>query len=160
MTTIVRPAVFEDVFQIERTLLKALAMGWFSEPIEQPYAYKKLLDLIGFRLAWVAEVDGNIVGCLILSNHYWPWNSKNWHLAQEHLWVEPEFRKGGTAAKLIACGKECARELGRKLVFNISFGGEDADLKDRFVKAQGFTYIGGRFCYDPSPRSVLQNAAE
>lgn len=158
---IIREARYTDLFGLERTLTQALTLGGFSEPIEQPYAYKKLLDLIGFRLAWVAEADGHIVGCLVLSHHCWPWNSQEWHLAQEHLWVEPEYRRGGTAAKLLGCGKQCAHELGRKLVLNISFGGEDAPLKDRFVKSQGFAYIGGRFCFDPSAsRSVLQDAAE
>jgi GNAT superfamily N-acetyltransferase len=161
---IVRPAQFEDVFQIERTLLDAARLAEFPvPPVERPYAVQKLMDLIAVKLIWVATVDNlSVVGVIVLSHHVWPWNRQQWHLVNDHFWVDPAYRKFGTAAKLLQCAKDCAKELGKPLYLDFSFGGIDADLKDRFAKMQGFTYNGGRFCFDPtksSPSSLL-NAAE
>jgi GNAT superfamily N-acetyltransferase len=169
---VIRPARFEDVFAIERTLLDAVRVAEFpAPPVERPYAVQKLMDLIAVRLIWVAETTGKlyapdfpptIVGCIVLSHHVWPWNRQQWHLVNDHFWVDPAYRKFGTAAKLLRCAKDCAKELGKPLYLDFSFGGIDADLKDRFAKMQGFTYNGGRFCFDPtksSPSSLL-NAAE
>jgi GNAT superfamily N-acetyltransferase len=160
----IRPAVFEDVFQIERTLLDAARLAEFSvPPVERPYAVQKLMDLIAVRLIWVATTEENaVVGVIVLSHHVWPWNRQAWHLVNDHFWVDPAYRKFGTAAKLLHCAKQAAQELGKPLYLDFSFGGIDADLKDRFAKMQGFTYNGGRFCFDPtksSPSSLL-NAAE
>jgi GNAT superfamily N-acetyltransferase len=161
---IVRPAQFEDVFQIERTLLDAARLAEFPvPPVERPYAVQKLMDLVAVKLIWVAATEDNtVVGCIVLSHHVWPWNRQHWHLVNDHFWVDPAYRKFGTAAKLLQCAKDCAKELGKPLYLDFSFGGIDADLKDRFAKMQGFTYNGGRFCFDPtksSPSSLL-NAAE
>jgi GNAT superfamily N-acetyltransferase len=170
MTTIVRPAVFEDVFQIERTLLDAARIAEFPVPsVERPYAVQKLMDLVAVKLIWVASETreksaehAQIVGCIVLSHHVWPWNRQAWHLVNDHFWVHPQYRKFGTAAKLLQCAKDCARELGKPLYLDFSFGGIDADLKDRFAKMQGFTYNGGRFCFDPnsSASSSVLRAAE
>jgi GNAT superfamily N-acetyltransferase len=161
---IVRPAQFEDVFQIERTLLDAARLAEFPvPPVERPYAVQKLMDLVAVKLIWVAATEDNtVVGCIVLSHHVWPWNRQHWHLVNDHFWVDPAYRKFGTAAKLLECAKQCAYSVGRPLYLDFSFGGIDADLKDRFAKMQGFTYNGGRFCFDPtksSPSSLL-NAAE
>jgi GNAT superfamily N-acetyltransferase len=164
MAPIVRLAVFEDVFQIERTLLDAARMAEFPvPPVERPYAIQKLMDLTAVKLIWVATTEENaVVGVIVLTHHVWPWNRQAWHLINDHFWVDPAYRKFGTAAKLLECAKQCASELGKPLYLDFSFGGIDADLKDRFAKMQGFTYNGGRFCFDPtksSPSSLL-NAAE
>lgn len=156
---IVREAIFEDVFGIEQTLLKAASLSESAvPPVERPYAYQKLMDLIARRLAWVA-VDAShndkIVGCLILDHHYWPWNRKEWFLVNDHYWVDPKHRTGGIAAKFLACAKRCATETGRRVILDLSFGGIDAELKDRFVRMQGFEYVGGRFSFSPSSSSAL-----
>jgi GNAT superfamily N-acetyltransferase len=170
MGPMVRPAVFEDVFEIERTLLDAARMAEFPvPPVERPYAVQKLMDRVAVKLVWVAicSESEHVVGCIVLSHHVWPWNRQHWHLVNDHFWVDPQYRKFGTAAKLLQCAKDCAKELGKPLYLDFSFGGIDADLKDRFAKMQGFTYNGGRFCFDPaqnvghsSPPSSLLNAAE
>jgi GNAT superfamily N-acetyltransferase len=161
----VREAIFEDVFQIERTLLDAAQAAEFPvPPVERPYAVQKLMDLVAHKLIWVAicSESERVVGCIVLSHHVWPWNRQAWHLVNDHFWVDPQYRKFGTAQKLLQCAKQAAQELGKPLYLDLSFGGADADLKDRFAKMQGFTYNGGRFCFDPtksSPSSLL-NAAE
>jgi GNAT superfamily N-acetyltransferase len=155
----IRPAQFEDVFQIERTLLDAARLAEFPvPPVERPYAVQKLMDLIAVRLIWVATTEENaVVGVIVLSHHVWPWNRQAWHLVNDHFWVDPAYRKFGTAAKLLQCAKNCAKELGKPLYLDFSFGGIDADLKDRFAKMQGFTYNGGRFCFDPLAKGPLLN---
>jgi GNAT superfamily N-acetyltransferase len=158
----IRPAQFEDVFQIERTLLDAARLAEFPvPPVERPYAVQKLMDLIAVRLIWVATTEENaVVGVIVLSHHVWPWNRQAWHLVNDHFWVDPAYRKFGTAAKLLQCAKNCAKELGKPLYLDFSFGGIDADLKDRFAKMQGFTYNGGRFCYSPTCASPTRPSAE
>jgi GNAT superfamily N-acetyltransferase len=168
----IRVAQFEDVFQIERTLLDAARQAEFPvPPVERPYAVQKLMDLVAVKLIWVAETQGKlypsgfppaIVGCIVLSHHVWPWNRQAWHLVNDHFWVDPKYRKFGTAAKLLHCAKQAASELSKPLYLDFSFGGIDADLKDRFAKMQGFTYNGGRFCFDPhsSASSSVLRAAE
>jgi GNAT superfamily N-acetyltransferase len=115
------------------------------------------MDLVAVRLIWVAacEETSRVVGCIILNHHVWPWNRQAWHLVNDHFWVDPRYRKFGTAAKLLQCAKQCAKELGKPLYLDFSFGGIDADLKDRFAKMQGFTYNGGRFCFNPCSRDNL-----
>jgi predicted N-acetyltransferase YhbS len=157
----VRPANFEDVFEIERTLLDAARLAEFPvPPVERPYAVQKLMDLIAVKLIWVATTEDNtVVGCIVLSHHVWPWNRQQWHLINDHFWVDPKHRKFGTAAKLLQCAKDCASELGKPLYLDFSFGGIDADLKDRFAKMQGFTYNGGRFCFDPMAKSLSSQSS-
>jgi hypothetical protein len=97
----IRPAQFEDVFQIERTLLDAARLAEFPvPPVERPYAVQKLMDLVAVKLIWVAATEDNtVVGCIVLSHHVWPWNRQHWHLVNDHFWVDPQYRKFGTAAK-------------------------------------------------------------
>lgn len=152
---IIRPARIEDCFAIEATLLEAAKVAEFPvPPVERPYAVQKLMDLAANRLIFVAENDGAIVGCIVLSHHVWPWNRQAWHLINEHFWVEPQYRKFGTAQKLLIAAKQCAREVGRPLYLDFSFGGIDADLKDRFARLNGFKYNGGRFLFEPSGSEV------
>ena len=151
MTATVHQAAPEDLFAIEQTLLKAAELADFPVPsVERPYVYNKLLQLIDHRLVWVAVGESRVVGCLILEHAYWHWNSKVWFLTNPHFWVEPKYRKGGTAAKLLQCAKQCAVELKVPLYLELSFGGLDSHLKDRFVRMQGLAYKGGRFCFDPA----------
>jgi GNAT superfamily N-acetyltransferase len=158
----IRAAQFEDVFQIEWTLLDAARLAEFPvPPVERPYAVQKLMDLIAVKLIWVAtcEKTSRVVGCIVLNHHTWPWSRQHWHLVNDHFWVDPAYRKFGTAAKLLECAKNCARDLGKPLYLDFSFGGIDADLKDRFAKMQGFTYNGGRFCFDPLAKSLSSQSS-
>jgi GNAT superfamily N-acetyltransferase len=161
MAPLVRLAQFEDVFQVERTLLDAARLAEFPvPPVERPYAVQKLMDLIAVKLIWVATTEENtVVGVIVLSHHVWPWNRQHWHFTNDHFWVDPAYRKFGTAAKLLQCAKQCAEDLGKPLYLDFSFGGIDADLKDRFAKMQGFTYNGGRFCFDPMAKSLSSQSS-
>lgn len=147
----IRLGRFEDVFAIEQTLLVAAVEAGFPVPVvEQPYAYQKTMDLIARGMVFVAEEGSRVVGVLILGTQVWAWNRQVWQYCDEYFWVEPEFRKGGTAEQLLEAAKAKAHEEGRMLWIDLSFGGADTELKDRFVKRCGFTYKGGRFLFDPS----------
>jgi GNAT superfamily N-acetyltransferase len=148
---VVRPATFEDVFAIERTVTE---MAWPNADIplpepERPYVVQYGLDLIARRLVHVAEVETVIVGCIMLDTHHWPWNRKSWYLENQHFWIEPKFRKGGVAAKLIAAAKATADDMKMPLRLCFTSDGRDADLKDRFMRMQGFKYQGGNFFFHP-----------
>jgi GNAT superfamily N-acetyltransferase len=165
---IIRQAGFEDVVPIERTLRQAQRLADLpTPPIETEHFHAELKHRIAYRLIWVAEHDKEVVGCLSLTHHYWPWSKSAFFLGDDWFWVEPQHRPGGAAKKLLDEAKQCARDLKVPLFLTLAFGGMDVALKDRFAKMQGFTYKGGRFCFDPqsesfpaSPSSLLPRAAE
>lgn len=151
----VRLARYADMEGILETLLKALASTDtpFPEP-EQPYAQQYNLDKIAQQLVFVAENEaGRIVGCIILSYAHWPWtrpsSESGKHLLNEHFWVEPEYRRGGTASRLIKAAQDRADAVKLPLLLEISSEDANSDLKDRFVRHQGFKYLGGKF-YRPA----------
>jgi predicted N-acetyltransferase YhbS len=150
-TTIVRKAQFEDVFAIERSIREE---AWPQTdiplpPPEMPYVVQYAMDLVQLGLVHVAEIEGEVIGCVILNTRSWPWNRQALFLENEHFWVEKRFRKGGTAAKLIDAAKQTATAMKLPLRLCFTSDGHDADLKDRWMRMQGFKYQGGNFFFHP-----------
>ena len=145
-----------DAFAIEDTLILALkASETPFPPPDTPYAVQALMDLIAQGLVLAAyDSGGNIIGCLILDYARWPWvspqNRAGVYLYNQHFWVEPKHRKFGVAARLIREAQKISDEKNLALVLEISSIDEsNADLRDRFVKMQGFRYTGGKFFRAP-----------
>ncbi len=155
----VEAAVCADAFGILETLKLALASSeaQYPEP-DMPYAVQALLDLIAQGLVAVARGSGRqrIVGCIVLDVARWPWvhpqNQAGQHLYNQHLWVEPRYRRGGVAQRLLSFAKEVADQRGLECQIDISSLSDDADLRDRFVRISGFTYMGGKFYRAARPR--------
>lgn len=148
---VIRKAIYADVMAIERTITD---VAWANADIplpapERPYVLQYGMDLISRGLVYVAEVETTIVGCIMLDTPHWPWNRKAWYLENAHFWIEPTFRKGGTAAKLIDAAKSTAVEMKLPLRLCFTSDGRDADLKDRWMRMQGFKYQGGNFFFHP-----------
>jgi GNAT superfamily N-acetyltransferase len=142
----VRPALYDEVFQIRDTIVGARVLAEMPLPeVEEPWAIQYTLDLIRDGLVFVAVVDRAVVGVAILAVQHWPWNRVAKFLENIHLWVEPKHRKGGTGLKLIALMKARAKELNMPLSLRISFPDGAAETKDRLLRMQGFTYLGGTF---------------
>lgn len=154
----VRPACFEDAFGIRDTLLDALSAAETPYPRpDMPYAVQYIMDLIAQDLVAVAECAGRIVGCIVLSYARWPWvhpsNPAGIFLQNDHFWVEPTARRGGTAVKLLSFAKKKSDALKIWLSIDLSSLDASTEAKDRFVKSQGFVYIGGKFMRQPIPSS-------
>ncbi len=148
----VRRAHHDDVSGIYKTLIQALTEARVQLPApDDPYCRQYTHDLIDQGLVWVAvDPRGQVVGVLMLGWSRWPWtapaNIEAHFLMNEHFWVEPSWRKGGTAAKLLAAAKARARGLGRPLWLDLTYGADGAsEEKDRFVRSMGFGYCGGKF---------------
>ena len=160
--TVVRLALAEprDAFAVQDTLILALkASETPFPPPDVPYAVQALLDSIAQGLV-VAAYDSHrsVVGCLVLDYARWPWvsprNAAGVYLYNQHFWVEPNHRKGGVAARLIREAQRISDVKNLPLILEISSIDEaNGDLRDRFVKMQGFRYTGGKFYRAPRPSS-------
>lgn len=141
----VRQATWVDCPAITATLLRALAeLDSYPEP-ELPYACQYIMDLAAQDLALVATVGDEVVGTLILEPHTWSWNRNARFLTNIHFWVERPYRSGGVAQRLLTEAKRIADQLWLPLVLELSSGGADHELLDRFVRIQGFRQVGGKF---------------
>ena len=149
-------AAYDDVFPIHKTMIRALEASETPFPApDMPYAVQACLDLIAQGLVGVARAEqGSVVGCVMLDYARWPWcapaNPEGCYLYNQHFWVEPKYRAGGTASRLIRLAHCIADAKKLPLVLEISSIDEaNADLRDRFVKMHGFRYTGGKFYRPP-----------
>lgn len=142
----VREAAYEDVFQIRDAIEAARGLSDIAlPPVEYPWAVQYTLDLIRDRLVFVAAVDREVVGVIIGAVCHWPWNRDAKFIENIHFWVAAKHRKGGTGVKLLRALKARAQELQMPLSIRVTFSDGAADTKDRFLRMQGFKYIGGTF---------------
>lgn len=116
---------------------------------EFPYAYQALMNIIAGGGAWVARLEnGDLVGVLLAEPNRL-WYRRNLHYLQSvEFYVRPEFRKGGTASRLIEKAKQAATEAGVPFILSIT-SGVRAEIKDRFVEQMGLEYLGGNLVFDP-----------
>jgi GNAT superfamily N-acetyltransferase len=149
----VRKALHTDIWGIHDTLLDALDATETALPDPVlPYAVQALMDRIAQDFIAVAEApDGKIVGCIVLNFAHWPWvpphMAQGRHLFNEHFWVDPKYRKGGVATRLIKFAKGRASQLGLPLLLSITSRDDNTELKDRFARQQGMKQLGGVFIW-------------
>lgn len=155
---LVRPAKFADVDGILQTLLRALAESDTPYPDpEQPYCQQYTMDLIAQGLVFVATTDATrVVGVLILDKAHWPWtrpgSESGRHLFNQHYWVDPAYRRGGTALKLKRMAEARADDLGLPLLLQSTSLDSDTGLKERFFAIGGARYIGSNFLRMPKKK--------
>lgn len=148
----IRLANHGDVLAIYETLIDALEASDtpYPEP-ELPYALQAMLDQIAQAFVCVAvNAADDVVGCIVLDTAHWPWNRYQKFLFNQHFWVAPAYRRGGTAVKLLAWAKTRADELGMPLQIELSSLDSTTPEKETFVARQGFKRIGGKFFFDPN----------
>jgi GNAT superfamily N-acetyltransferase len=153
----IRAAEPQDAFGIHETLLRALKVAGtnYPEP-DMPYCIQAMLDQIaqGFLGVAISPCGRRIIGVIWLDYGRWPWcspqNVKAFHLYNQHFWVEPDFRKGGTAKRLLDFAKSVADR--KQLALKLEFSNLDMkpELRDRFARINGFGYTGGVFYRAPA----------
>jgi GNAT superfamily N-acetyltransferase len=149
----VRQATWEDATRILPTLLLALEAAETPFPApELPYAIQYTMDLANQGMMFVATAGDEIVGTIILDAFCWPWNRQQRYLTNVHFWIERPYRSGGIAQRLLTEAKRVADHLQVPLLIEMSSGGIDQDLKDRFVRMNGFKSVGGKFYRLPKGR--------
>jgi GNAT superfamily N-acetyltransferase len=152
--TEVRPGIYSDVHGIKQTLMRALAESEtpYPEP-EDPYCLQRLMDLIAQHFVFVAVSDSRIVGAIVLDRAHWGWtrptSESGRHLYNEHFWVDPAYRRGGTASKLLNLAEARADCEGLPLLLITSMLDGNTELKERFVSMHGFKRVGGTFYRSP-----------
>ena len=100
----------------------------------------------GVAFVSIDESSGKIIGSVGFSGQHYPWNETVWVLECEWFYVNPEFRSGGAAVKLVEMAKDFADDNDSPLILSI-IQGLDAELKDRFISTCGLDYVGGTFVY-------------
>ena len=142
----IRPAVHDDLFGIRDALEYGRTIAGRELPEgEFPFFLQYTLDLIAQKLVFVAVVGNDVVGIIAADWAHWPWNRKSLFLDCKQFFVQPAFRKGAAASKLLTAMKERARELNMPLQLSITYPDGAEEYKDRFLKMQGFEYTGGNF---------------
>jgi GNAT superfamily N-acetyltransferase len=154
--TKVRLAHFSDVSAVHECLERARAeLDTPFPPPDLPYALQALMDLIAQGFMSVAtDPGGQIVGVIALDVTNWPWchpeNPRGRYLYNQHYWVDPGYRRGGTGVKLLDWAKARADEAGMPLMIEMASLDGNVDEKDHFVKSRGFTHLGGKFFREPN----------
>ena len=144
----IRPARYDDIIDVEACLVRAREEMDFDIPEhEVPFALHNLLHQVEAGFLIVAEDAGYIVGVIALVPHHHPWNRTQKFLVNEHFFVDPDYRKGGTAKHLLDAAKVRADELNMPLRIDL-IGGGDRQAKDRFMELNGFRFLGGQFLYE------------
>jgi predicted N-acetyltransferase YhbS len=149
---ILRRATTCDAIKIFHVIREAFEATKLDYPgIDEDAAVKWIIDVLSNHgVVFLAEKNGRLVGTLGLQPMQFPWvdpsKPESWYLANAWFFVQPRFRKNGTADHLIKKAQEYADKNGAFLSVGM-FLERGAALKDRFLKIQGFTYTGGSFIY-------------
>ena len=148
----IRLANYEDAVAIQDTLWHVQDMTETPYPDPDiPYAAQKLMTQATEGLICVATGwdERHIVGVIALGYATWPWKHPEGkdaqYLINEHFYVDPIWRKGGTAKKLLGWAKDLADAKGLHLMIDFSTIDADVHVKDRFARINGFKYTGGKF---------------
>ena len=146
-----RLADARDVFAMIDCLEQARLLPDTPYPYpDMPYYAQALLDQIAQGLAVVLERSpGEIVGCMVLTQARWPWTAPNnphgYYLMNEQWWIDPKHRRGGWGIKFLKWARMVADQREMGLMIDLSTPDDNEKAKDRFVRGQGFKYLGGKF---------------
>lgn len=140
----VRHAAPKDVVNI----VKLLQQGWNEQtveyaPVDDLRGYKWILSILEEGMIAVADLNGRIVGAACASPYRPPW-SQQWMLDMEFLYILPTFRGEGVVEGLLGAVEGFADKYKLTLTFGIQTGDRPL-VKDRLMKANGWTYVGGNF---------------
>lgn len=129
-------------------IVKLLQQGWNEQtveyaPVDDLRGYKWILSILEEGMIAVADLNGRIVGAACASPYRPPW-SREWMLDMEFLYILPTFRGDGVAEGLLDAIQKFADRFNLSVTFGIHTGDRPL-VKDRLMKAAGWTYVGGNF---------------
>lgn len=140
----IRRAVPKDFVNILRLLEQAVQENEVAYP---PIDELKLMEWVTATKRdgeiVVADLSGRIVGTLGLLVQEWKWSTERF-ISNEFFFVQPPFRKHGTAEALLKAGEKFAHDGKLRLVVSFS-GGRKSETKDRMMQMKGWIYCGGMF---------------
>lgn len=145
----IRRAAPMDFVNIARLLEQAVQdVEVAFPPINQMKLLQWIMDCKRDGEIVVADCSRQIVGALGLLAREYPWADERM-IASEFFYVQPKFRKRGTADSLIQAAEKFADDSKTRLVMTF-VGGKDAELKDVYMSRKRFIYCGGTFLRMPA----------
>jgi GNAT superfamily N-acetyltransferase len=133
--------------------LLALGLAFHAEarsvfpPLDLAKVHAELATSVDAGLAFGWRSDGQLTGALLLHVGN-AWFTRAPALFDMMFYVLPEARRSRAAVSLVAAAKACARS--RRLPLNIAVSaGSDLTRKNEFMRRQGFTALGGIYCWRP-----------
>jgi len=147
----IRRATIDDLIEIKKQQSATHADSRWRDiaPFDDVRSTRTILDVIERGVAAVAINDetGGVVGSVGFAPLQMPW-SDVWFLNAVWYSVDPPLRKNRTALAIVRKAEEIVAGLGPnppRLLMGVAMGGDDAPLKDRFMRMMGFAYLGGQF---------------
>lgn len=139
-----RTATSYDIVKIGRLIEDAHKQsGAPYPPIHLPTMMDWINRVIATGFVVVADLSGRVVGSLGMEPFRYGWAAEPC-LTNAWFYVDPVYRKRGTAAQLMGLAKSFADKHNSFAVIGIQ-DIVDAELKDEFLKMQGWKYGGGLF---------------
>lgn len=129
----------------------ALLMGFYAENgVGRLYP-----EGVRRKIAWlcnpenglilVAEIGGDMIGCMGLELRNWFW-SEQWTLAEVWTYVAPRARRSSAALRMLKEADKLAKQYAMPFIFGV-FTPVDTNRKkrlfSRFGREFGATYVGG-----------------
>ena len=148
---VIRPGRYEDMAETVNLLAQGIREAEVPMPeLQFPHCYHWFISAVAEGLVFVAECNGRIVGGLVGGCTYWPWDAlqKQPMLSAPAWYVDPAFRRGGTARGLLKKLEERALEKDAHVMIEIN-NGVMADQKDRFMTISGYSRVGGQYWKRP-----------
>lgn len=140
-----QPVDAVKIMQAIRPMMDEAAIEF--PPVIEAEAIHWIVNTIANGHVLVAEMTGRMIGSLGLAVRTYPWNSRAPFLYNAWFYVHPKFRAGGTAKHLIDKAKAFAAAHDNAAILIDITTAVEAERKDRFMKAMGFTYCGGLFAF-------------
>jgi len=138
--------IIRDFFHIDFEQVKELIKEFYNESLKE---YKITLDdatldetLVGFifpHVGIVAELNGNIIGCIggYVSKSIF---NKNQIMAQEAMWyMKKEFRNGTYGLRLLKAFEDKCKERGADLISMISIMNLNVEKVSDFYTRCGYS---------------------
>lgn len=145
----IRPAHVRDVSPLYDLLIRYfddLAL-LYPGPVPGPTMAWGLTIIIKGGVV-VAEENGVLIGSVGLEIGQYPWAPSVSYLNGCWFYVAPEYRRGGTADRLMKAAKEIAAKNNMGLRLDSVWGVEN-ELQDRYRARHGFRYVGGNHVWFP-----------
>lgn len=143
----IRTATLLDTCAIYELLVKAFDEAPIEVPKPEMRAGLQWIAHVTDNMCYVAEVDGKLVGSLGIEYKTFPWAPEEKLMNDAWFYVLPDYRNSDVASALIKKIQLAVVATGVPFFGGVNWGGSRVELKDRFIKRHGFTFVGSNFAY-------------
>jgi GNAT superfamily N-acetyltransferase len=149
MDTIIREATIEDIPKMVEMASRfhqyALVDKGFKFSPPDFARYSTFLMESSIANILIVDVDEEAVGAIAGAVLPWFMDSSQLVLTELWWWVDPEYRKGGLAFKLLDALTEWGKYLGASKMIMVSIEAEREETVRKYYKRKGFSYMEMQF---------------